>query len=78
MAKALGDVIINIDKCKGCELCIEACPEETLALSGKINQKGYRYAITVNHTCTGCVKCAIVCPEGIITIYRKIIKTPKK
>ncbi|MBM2815675.1 MAG: 2-oxoglutarate ferredoxin oxidoreductase subunit delta [Ignavibacteria bacterium] len=74
MAKAIGDVVIDIDRCKGCELCIEACPEETLGLAEIINKKGYRYAITINGTCTGCVNCAIVCPEGIISVYRKILK----
>ncbi len=28
MAKVKGDIIIDIEKCKGCELCSEACPEE--------------------------------------------------
>lgn len=77
MAKVVGEIIIDIEKCKGCELCIESCPEETIALSGTINQKGYRYAITVNHSCTGCANCAIVCPEAIITVYRKSLKPQK-
>lgn len=74
MAKVIGDVIIDIEKCKGCELCIVACPEETLALSEHINKKGYHYAVKVNSNCTGCAACAIVCPEAIITVYRKVIK----
>jgi len=74
MAKALGDVVIDIERCKGCELCIDACPEETLGLFEKINNKGYRFAMLINLTCTGCVNCALVCPEGIITVYRKIEK----
>jgi 2-oxoglutarate ferredoxin oxidoreductase subunit delta len=78
MAKAVGDIVIDIEKCKGCELCVEACPEETLALADKINQKGYTYAVKVNDKCTGCANCAIVCPEAIITVYRKINKKPKK
>jgi len=77
MAKAFGDIEIDIEKCKGCELCIESCPEDTLGLADKINLKGYRYAIKINNTCTGCVNCALVCPEGIITVYRKIVKTVK-
>ena len=74
MAKVLGDIIIDIERCKGCELCIVACPEETLALAETINQKGYRFAVKVNSKCNGCAACAIVCPEGIITVYRKVIK----
>ncbi|MFH1051930.1 MAG: 4Fe-4S dicluster domain-containing protein [bacterium] len=78
MAKVIGDIIIDIEKCKGCELCIDSCPEETLALAGKINQKGYRYAIMVKQNCTGCANCAIVCPDAIITVYRKIEKKVKE
>lgn len=74
MAKAVGEVVIDVEICKGCELCIEACPEKTLALAGTINQKGYRYAVTVNNNCTGCASCSLVCPDAAITVYRKIIK----
>jgi 2-oxoglutarate ferredoxin oxidoreductase subunit delta len=74
MAKAIGDIIVDIERCKGCELCIEACPENVIGLADKINLKGYRYAVSMNGNCTGCVNCAIVCPEGIISVYRKIIK----
>ncbi len=72
MAKAKGDIIINIEKCKGCELCMEACPEGALELSKHVNQKGYLYAVKVEDTCTGCTSCALVCPDGAITVYRKI------
>jgi 2-oxoglutarate ferredoxin oxidoreductase subunit delta len=74
MAKARGEIIIDVQKCKGCELCIEACPEETLGLAGEINQKGYHFAVKINANCTGCANCALVCPEAIITVYRKIEK----
>ncbi len=75
MAKAIGEIIVNIEQCKGCELCIDACPEETIALSETINKKGYRYAVTVNQNCTGCANCATVCPDAVITVYRKIEKS---
>ncbi len=66
-----GDVVIDIEKCKGCEICISACPQEVLALSKEVNRKGYHYAIKVNSACTGCVNCAIVCPDAVITVYRE-------
>ncbi len=66
-----GDVVINIEKCKGCEVCISACPNEVLAISNEVNSKGYHYAIKVNSECTGCVNCAIVCPDAVITVYRE-------
>lgn len=74
MAKVYGDVLIDIEKCKGCELCIDACPEDTLGLAPEINQKGYHFVMKVQDNCTGCSNCAIICPDSIITVYRKIIK----
>lgn len=74
MAKVKGDIIIDIEKCKGCELCVAACPQKTLELSRKINSKGYHYIVKIKDNCTGCVNCALVCPEGIIKVYRKTDK----
>jgi 2-oxoglutarate ferredoxin oxidoreductase subunit delta len=66
-----GTVVIAKDICKGCELCIEACPQESLGLGDKINLKGYRYAVLVQDNCTGCINCALVCPDSAITVYRE-------
>ncbi len=74
MANVLGEIIIDIERCKGCELCTEACPEEAIVLSKYINKKGYHYAVKINNKCNGCASCAIVCPEAIITVYRKVEK----
>lgn len=71
MAKVKGDIVVSIEKCKGCELCIEACPQESLELSRKVNTKGYLYIVKIEDNCTGCTNCAMVCPEGAITVYRK-------
>ncbi len=76
MAKVKGDILVEIEKCKGCELCIEACPQDAMELSREINSKGYRYAVKVEDSCTGCENCALVCPEGIIRVYR--VKMGKK
>lgn len=68
--KIKGKVEIDIQKCKGCELCVSACKEQVLSLSDSINIKGYRYIIANNETCSGCVNCALVCPDAVITVYR--------
>ena len=72
-----GSVIVAIDICKGCELCIQACPQESLGLSPQINRNGYRFAALVKDNCTGCINCALVCPDAAITVYRQP-KTAKR
>lgn len=72
--KVKGKVVIDIQKCKGCELCTAACKEGALVLSDSINIKGYRYAIADNNLCNGCVNCALVCPDAVITVYRTNVK----
>jgi len=68
---ARGKVVFDIETCKGCEICIAACPQESLALSRKINKQGYHYAVMVKDNCTGCTNCALVCPDAVITVYRE-------
>jgi 2-oxoglutarate ferredoxin oxidoreductase subunit delta len=75
--KVKGKVVIDIQKCKGCELCTVACKEEALKLSDTINIKGYRYIIANNDLCNGCVNCALVCPDAVITVYRTSVKKKK-
>ena len=70
MAATRGAVTFDIQTCKGCELCIEACPQESLKMSKELNTKGYHYAVLVQDNCTGCVNCALVCPDAVITVYR--------
>jgi len=77
MAKVLGELIIEVERCKGCELCVEACPKESLELSETINLKGYQFAIKVNDLCNGCGHCALICPDAVITVYRMIDKEKK-
>lgn len=66
-----GTVTIATEICKGCELCIVSCPQDSLALSTSINRKGYRFAQLVLDNCTGCTNCALVCPDSAITVYRE-------
>jgi len=65
-----GDVIIDVERCKGCGVCVTGCPKDVLAMSKDVNSKGYHYAIKVNANCIGCANCAVICPDGVITVYR--------
>lgn len=72
----MGRIEIEEDRCKGCELCVAACPRSLIQISRQINRLGYHPARThpEKHApgkgCTGCVLCALVCPETAITVYR--------
>ena len=67
-----GTIIVDTDRCKGCSLCVEACPQDVIALGNKVNVHGYPYINVVGgDRCTGCASCAIVCPDGCIAVYRK-------
>lgn len=66
-----GDIVINIERCKGCGVCLTACPNDVLALSNEVNAKGYHYIMKVNSECIGCANCAVVCPDAVITVYRE-------
>lgn len=62
---------IDTDECKGCGLCIEACPPKVIQLSERLNPYGYRTAVYAGSGCTGCGICFLVCPEpGAITVLR--------
>lgn len=77
MTKIKGAVVVDAERCKGCELCVVACPMEVLALSGEVNGKGYRFSRMVSpETCTGCASCASVCPDSCITVYRQKFTEP--
>jgi 2-oxoglutarate ferredoxin oxidoreductase subunit delta len=67
-----GAVKFATEVCKGCELCVDACPQKSLQLSSRINGQGYHYAVLVVDNCTGCANCAMVCPDAVITVYREI------
>lgn len=58
--------------CKGCELCVEQCPQEVMALDmERLTPKGYHPVHLVKEGCTGCAICALVCPEAALTVYRE-------
>ncbi len=72
MAKTIGTVVVDTERCKGCNLCAVACPLNVIELSPKrVNRKGYSFAQQkLEDTCTGCAACATICPDGCITVYR--------
>ena len=71
MAKIKGAIVVNQERCKGCRLCVVACPTNVLAMSKQVNAKGYNFAVMENEdACIGYASCGIVCPDGCITVYK--------
>jgi 2-oxoglutarate ferredoxin oxidoreductase subunit delta len=69
-----GTIRVSRDLCKGCELCVAACPQDCIGLSPELNARGYRFAALTAETCTGCSACALVCPDSAITVFRQARK----
>jgi NAD-dependent dihydropyrimidine dehydrogenase PreA subunit len=67
--KDRGSLRVETEECKGCGLCVEACPPKVIALSERLNHYGYHTATYAGSGCTGCGICFMVCPEpGAITV----------
>jgi NAD-dependent dihydropyrimidine dehydrogenase PreA subunit len=66
-----GQLCVDGEECKGCGLCVAACPPKVIALSERMNHYGYRTAAYAGAGCTACGICFMVCPEpGAITVLR--------
>jgi len=62
-----GEVIIIVDRCKGCGFCIEFCPKKALEVSPEFNPKGYHPPrLTSEDACINCRFCELICPEFAI------------
>ncbi len=65
-----GHVVIDVEACKGCDLCIDACPPEVLVMTTHVvNRTGYRYP-TLLPGCTGCKACSQICPDFVFQVYK--------
>ena len=64
-----GTVTIDTAVCKGCELCIPACPPGVLVMSAEVNELGYRFPRLVAG-CTGCRACQQICPDFVFEVWK--------
>lgn len=64
-----GNVYVIPDRCKGCNICIQFCPQDVLQESLSVNAKGYHYPEIVlgkESACVNCEFCMMICPEFAI------------
>lgn len=72
-----GSIEVNERYCKGCELCVSACPKNVIGLAmDRLTPRGYHPAELTGEGCTGCAVCAVVCPDAAITVFREIQAKP--
>ena len=68
----MAKVTFKTDWCKGCGLCVNACPKGILKIATEqLNKKGYSPAVmTDQEKCIGCAFCATMCPDTVITVEK--------
>lgn len=68
----MAKLTINVNACKGCGLCVPACPKKILQLSkDKINTKGYHPVEIIDQdACIACASCARMCPDVVFTVEK--------
>jgi electron transfer flavoprotein alpha subunit len=63
-------VIVKIDKCSGCETCVDSCPFDAIEIK---DGKAF-----INEYCNSCMSCLSVCPEGAIVEIRSDAESKPK
>ena len=67
----MADIKFHIERCKGCELCIKACPARNIEMSDGFNSKGAHYAELMDPSkCNKCGLCFAMCPDLVIEIEK--------
>jgi 2-oxoglutarate ferredoxin oxidoreductase subunit delta len=71
-----GKIVVDRERCKGCHICIDICPNNRIEVDELLNSKGYSPALFKQNVaegekgCVACTQCALVCPEVAIEVYR--------
>ncbi|MDR3112198.1 MAG: 4Fe-4S binding protein [Elusimicrobiota bacterium] len=67
----MATIKINHERCKGCGLCGNACPNKCISLSKQFNKIGYHWAfIEKEDDCIACGFCYLTCPDFCIEVYK--------
>lgn len=75
-ALTLPHPVINQDLCKGCGLCIVACPKQVLRFEKTLNRWNVHPAGYIGSGCIGCNSCFYSCPEPYAIKVLSLDKKP--
>lgn len=57
---------INQERCNGCGMCLEVCPQQVFTLEGRVSK------ITDRDACMECSACAKNCPQDAIKVRQGV------
>lgn len=68
----MGKMVVNEERCKGCYLCITACPRKIITVAeDRMNAKGFNpVEVKEMDKCIGCAMCATMCPDCVIEVFK--------
>jgi len=55
-------ITVNIEWCKGCEICVAFCPKDVLEMEGG------KVKVARPDDCNKCMLCELRCPDFAITV----------
>ena len=69
--KKKATIHINQNWCKGCYICIEACPKKVFDKASEVSEKGFFPVIVARpEDCTTCLQCEMLCPDLAIDVKK--------
>ena len=68
----MAKVVFFEEKCKGCYLCVSACPNQLIKVAeNRMNAKGFRpVEVTEQEKCIGWALCATICLDCGIVVFK--------